>query len=355
MSGTYPFTETRNEGTVITNIKRGQYQFHDKQWNKVSKAGKDFVRKLLVVKPEGRLSVEEALDHEWFSIPSIELVASIYSFIKKWRRITRHRAAERKKLLGENNEEEEDNTEQQQAVDDLNGGGDEDDDETTTNNVAEDEDNHQINANEPTLSGITTTSEIHHHDDATPLPVDHLPALLEGNSSGTSNHVEGTSAEVLDDAEDEEEEELRPVYSFQISNNKSPKEIDEYEIYGESKTITTYWEEYTGLHKKDNIEVTVDVYDLVKTPAYLLKNLQNEISLLSCLKIPTQNHMVKYYGSHYNENKLYIVKEKLYGKEILGRINDMSLKDYNESNIKIWVHDLFHVIYDLHQQNVVHR
>jgi len=49
----------------IDQIARGIYVFKPERWDKVSAQAKDFVKALLVVDPEARLTAERALAHEW--------------------------------------------------------------------------------------------------------------------------------------------------------------------------------------------------------------------------------------------------------------------------------------------------
>lgn len=53
------------QAKVADLIKRGQYKLDRPVWKTISDPGKDFVRRLLVVDPEKRMTAAEALKHEW--------------------------------------------------------------------------------------------------------------------------------------------------------------------------------------------------------------------------------------------------------------------------------------------------
>ncbi len=44
---------------------KGVYQFHSEYWSEVSDDAKDLIRKLLVLDPKVRLTVDQALVHPW--------------------------------------------------------------------------------------------------------------------------------------------------------------------------------------------------------------------------------------------------------------------------------------------------
>ena len=59
---------------LFRHIKECRYSFHDEYWSDVSNGGKDFIRKLLVLDPTARLSVDQALDHSWVKQAAGDLV-----------------------------------------------------------------------------------------------------------------------------------------------------------------------------------------------------------------------------------------------------------------------------------------
>ncbi|CAM9111855.1 unnamed protein product, partial [Ectocarpus fasciculatus] len=65
MLGGYPPFYGENKRALVDKIKLGAFKFHEKTWGNVSPLVKDLIRRLLVVKPENRLTAEEALRHEW--------------------------------------------------------------------------------------------------------------------------------------------------------------------------------------------------------------------------------------------------------------------------------------------------
>jgi len=46
-------------------VKKGTFDFPEKEWNSISSGAIKFVSFLLQKDPSKRLSAEEALDHEW--------------------------------------------------------------------------------------------------------------------------------------------------------------------------------------------------------------------------------------------------------------------------------------------------
>lgn len=59
--GVPPFFGT--EKVIVDRILRGAYSMDGNRWARISEEGKDFVRKLLVVDPQNRMTSREALDH----------------------------------------------------------------------------------------------------------------------------------------------------------------------------------------------------------------------------------------------------------------------------------------------------
>lgn len=65
LSGYMPFpARTRDE--LFDKIERGSFNFHHKEFTKVSKEGKDLITKLLVLEPKKRMPANEILKHPWF-------------------------------------------------------------------------------------------------------------------------------------------------------------------------------------------------------------------------------------------------------------------------------------------------
>ncbi|XP_047237564.1 serine/threonine-protein kinase Chk2 isoform X2 [Girardinichthys multiradiatus] len=65
LSGYAPFHESFSENSVKEQIIRGEFTMVPSKWRRVSNQAKDVVRKLLVVDPTLRMSVDEALQHPW--------------------------------------------------------------------------------------------------------------------------------------------------------------------------------------------------------------------------------------------------------------------------------------------------
>jgi calcium-dependent protein kinase len=67
MSGEKPFW-SRTKSELISQILTARYSFHGQHWKNISKEGKSFVRALLVLDPEVRLSARQALKHRWLDV-----------------------------------------------------------------------------------------------------------------------------------------------------------------------------------------------------------------------------------------------------------------------------------------------
>lgn len=49
----------------IRRIRDGAWSFDDEWWSRISVEGRDFISKLLVYHPDGRMDVRAALKHPW--------------------------------------------------------------------------------------------------------------------------------------------------------------------------------------------------------------------------------------------------------------------------------------------------
>ncbi|XP_005949526.1 serine/threonine-protein kinase Chk2 isoform X2 [Haplochromis burtoni] len=65
LGGYPPFHESFGHQSVTDQIIRGEFTMVQSKWTSVSDQAKDVVRKLLVVDPMKRMSIEEALQHPW--------------------------------------------------------------------------------------------------------------------------------------------------------------------------------------------------------------------------------------------------------------------------------------------------
>jgi len=63
LAGYMPFSGS--EGMQKTNILAGRYTMKSERWNPISRSGVEFVKALLQVDPELRLTAEQALEHPW--------------------------------------------------------------------------------------------------------------------------------------------------------------------------------------------------------------------------------------------------------------------------------------------------
>jgi calcium/calmodulin-dependent protein kinase I len=72
IGGYQPFHDD-NRKALFRKIISGDYKFHPKRWSNVSDDAKDFIRKLLNINYETRITVDQALAHQWIGLPSREL------------------------------------------------------------------------------------------------------------------------------------------------------------------------------------------------------------------------------------------------------------------------------------------
>lgn len=67
LSGVPPF-QGNNRYEIITNVVKGKYTIEIPQLRARSSAARSIIRKMLTYDPSDRISIEQALDHEWFKI-----------------------------------------------------------------------------------------------------------------------------------------------------------------------------------------------------------------------------------------------------------------------------------------------
>ncbi|XP_034237588.1 phosphorylase b kinase gamma catalytic chain, skeletal muscle/heart isoform isoform X2 [Thrips palmi] len=58
----------RKQMVMLRNIMEGKYSFTSPEWADISEPPKDLIRKLLVVDPKKRISIDEALEHPFFHV-----------------------------------------------------------------------------------------------------------------------------------------------------------------------------------------------------------------------------------------------------------------------------------------------
>ncbi len=81
-----------------------------------------------------------------------------------------------------------------------------------------------------------------------------------------------------------------------------------------------------------------------------LQNLRREVSLMQSL---SHNNIVKFYDFYDEEDKCYLVMEKICGGELFDRI--VTKDHYSEREAKDVTRVLLSAIKHLHDQNIVHR
>ncbi|OMJ81538.1 hypothetical protein SteCoe_17944 [Stentor coeruleus] len=65
LSGRPPFSG-KNDDEIMSKVKKGTYNMNSPEWENVSEAGKEFIKKMLQYNPELRYSADQALNDTWF-------------------------------------------------------------------------------------------------------------------------------------------------------------------------------------------------------------------------------------------------------------------------------------------------
>ncbi|XP_026277244.1 phosphorylase b kinase gamma catalytic chain, skeletal muscle/heart isoform isoform X3 [Frankliniella occidentalis] len=65
----------RKQMVMLRNIMEGNYSFTSPEWADISEPPKDLIRKLLVVDPKKRITIDEALEHPFFNIMALKACA----------------------------------------------------------------------------------------------------------------------------------------------------------------------------------------------------------------------------------------------------------------------------------------
>lgn len=73
--GGYPPFHDNDQKKLFKKILRGAYQFHPEYWTEISSEAKDLIRGLLILDPQNRLTVDQALNHPWVRASDSALMA----------------------------------------------------------------------------------------------------------------------------------------------------------------------------------------------------------------------------------------------------------------------------------------
>lgn len=86
--GGHPPFDDENESLMYEHIKRGMFNFNDPVWDNISVSAKNLIRQLLTINPEVRLTAEDCLHHDWFSIclPETPLTTTTANLKKNYER-----------------------------------------------------------------------------------------------------------------------------------------------------------------------------------------------------------------------------------------------------------------------------
>jgi serine/threonine protein kinase len=84
LSGGQPFYDP-DEYETAQMILLGELDFDTEEWDAVSDLGKEFVRKMIQVNPQKRISIEDALNHPWIAgnAPKVKL-DDLHKHLKIW-------------------------------------------------------------------------------------------------------------------------------------------------------------------------------------------------------------------------------------------------------------------------------
>ena len=66
LSASLPFDDKNDEEEIARKTCMEDPPYKGSIWKKISKEGKDFIKRLLEKKPEKRMNIKQALEHEWF-------------------------------------------------------------------------------------------------------------------------------------------------------------------------------------------------------------------------------------------------------------------------------------------------
>jgi len=103
----YPPFHDPNVTNLFGQILKGEFEFHSPYWDEISNYAKEFIRQLICVDVDKRLSCEEALEHAWITGAKSEknIHASVSEQLKKnfaksrWRKVYNAIAASRQMKL----------------------------------------------------------------------------------------------------------------------------------------------------------------------------------------------------------------------------------------------------------------
>jgi len=68
LSGCSPFSaDEQHEEQLLKQVAEAKYEFYDNEWKNISSNAKDLIKRLLVVDPAQRMTMDEMLKHEWLA------------------------------------------------------------------------------------------------------------------------------------------------------------------------------------------------------------------------------------------------------------------------------------------------
>lgn len=96
LSGIHPFQVEENEDKMLDNIERGDWPWLGSNWAQISEQAKDLVAKLMHPDPTQRLTIKQALHHQWIEghgdMPDSD-ISGVRDELKKFQARKRFRGA----------------------------------------------------------------------------------------------------------------------------------------------------------------------------------------------------------------------------------------------------------------------
>jgi serine/threonine protein kinase len=309
LSGRHAFSEKDDRATKEL-IKKGHFSFQPAiQWINVSNTAKDLICRLLTKDMNQRLTVDQALDHEWIVASSVVLAdrsldsalpeLKKFQAVKRWKKgFHAVKAVNLFRLLGSRKSTPVSSTSRKNSsegrIDTDNG-----------------------------KSAVPTIELFSPVDSSTP------------QTEQTASPVKAAPERVL----------------------KNQYVLYENEIIRKEKYNCVLI--YKGLNLQNNETISIKKIRFDMLSQYDRRKYQNEVAILADLSNDSSelqnNSILSFYDSYFDstDNSLYIMTELMDGSELFDRI--YKKKYYNERQARDLVLSLLTGIHCLHSQNIIHR
>jgi serine/threonine protein kinase len=310
LSGRHAFNE-QNDRATKEMIKKGHFTFQPSiHWINVSNAAKDLICRLLTLDMNQRLTVNQALDHEWIVASSAVLADKSldgalpelkkFQAVKRWKKgFHAVKAVNLFRLLG---------SRKSTPV------------SSTSRNPFFSDDRNDTDNGKSTVPAIEPFSPV---TSSTP------------QTEQTASPVKPAAERVL----------------------KNQYVLYENEIIRKENYNCVLIYKGLNLHNNETISIKKIRFDMLSQ--YDKKKYQNEVAILTDLSNDSSefqnNSLLRFYDSYFDstENSLYIMTELIDGSELFDRI--YKKKYYNEKQARDLVLSLLTGIHCLHSQNIIHR